>query len=111
MKLNLNFSDVKVDKRSELSRKELYNEYIKPEIPVVLKDAAKDWNAMGKITPEFFKKNYPITLYMHNSLNRISPNENIYAHSVINKIKNQADPSNYAYALRSSISSKFRALD
>jgi len=59
MKLNLNFSEVKVDKRSNLSRKELYNEYIKPEIPVVLKDAAKDWNAMGKITPEFFKKNYP----------------------------------------------------
>jgi len=59
MKLDLNFSDVKIDKRSNLSQKELYNEYIKPGIPVVLKDATKNWKAMGKITPEFFKKNYP----------------------------------------------------
>lgn len=59
MKLNLNFSDVKIDKRSNLSRKELYHEYIKPGIPVILTDAAKNWKGMGKITPEFFKKNYP----------------------------------------------------
>jgi histone arginine demethylase JMJD6 len=49
----------KIDKRSNLSQKELFKEYIEPEIPVVLTDATKDWEAIGKITPEFFKKNYP----------------------------------------------------
>ena len=49
----------KVDKRSNLSQKELFKEYIEPEIPVVLTDAAKDWEAIGKFTPAFFKQNYP----------------------------------------------------
>ncbi len=48
-----------VDKRSNLSRKELFKEYIEPEIPVILTDATKDWEAIGKLTPQFFKQNYP----------------------------------------------------
>ncbi|GAB3899455.1 cupin-like domain-containing protein [Spirosoma agri] len=48
----------KIDKRSNISRQELINEYIEPAIPVVLTDATKDWKAMGKFSPEFFKKNY-----------------------------------------------------
>jgi histone arginine demethylase JMJD6 len=48
-----------IDKRSNISRKELFKEYIEPEIPVILTDAAKNWNAIGKLTPEFFKVNYP----------------------------------------------------
>ncbi|GAB3998421.1 hypothetical protein GCM10028807_46050 [Spirosoma daeguense] len=47
-----------IDKRSNISRKELIAEYIEPAIPVVLTDATRDWKAMGKLTPEFFKKNY-----------------------------------------------------
>ena len=47
-----------IDKRSNLSRKELIAEYIEPSIPVVLTDATRDWDAMGKITPEFFKAQY-----------------------------------------------------
>lgn len=47
-----------VDKRTNISAKELYEEYIKPAIPVVLTDAAKNWPAMGKITPDFLKKQY-----------------------------------------------------
>jgi histone arginine demethylase JMJD6 len=47
-----------IDKRSNLSRKELIREYIEPSIPVILTDAADEWGAMTKFTPEFFKKEY-----------------------------------------------------
>jgi histone arginine demethylase JMJD6 len=47
-----------IDRRSNLSRKELIKEYIEPSIPVILTDAADKWNAMGKFTPEFFKTKY-----------------------------------------------------
>jgi len=49
---------VAIDKRSKLSKKEFINEYVKPGIPVVVTDAAKDWKAMGKFTPQFFKETY-----------------------------------------------------
>lgn len=47
-----------IDKRSNLSKKELFNEYIKPGKPVVLTDATAAWNDVGKFTPQFFKENY-----------------------------------------------------
>ena len=47
-----------VDKRTNLSRKELIKEYIEPGLPVVLTDAALKWSGTGKITPEFFRSNY-----------------------------------------------------
>lgn len=48
-----------IDKRTNLSHEEFINEYVSKSLPVVLTDAAKDWKAIGKLTPEFFKKNYP----------------------------------------------------
>ncbi|QHV96581.1 cupin-like domain-containing protein [Spirosoma endbachense] len=48
----------KIDRRSNISQKELIKEYIEPAIPVILTDATKDWEAMGKFTPQFFKDNY-----------------------------------------------------
>lgn len=48
-----------IDKRTNLSHEEFINRYVSKSLPVVLTDAAKDWKAMGKFTPEFFKKNYP----------------------------------------------------
>lgn len=47
-----------IDKREKLSKKEFLNEYVFRGIPVVVMDAAKNWNAMGKFTPDFFKLNY-----------------------------------------------------
>jgi histone arginine demethylase JMJD6 len=47
-----------IDRRSNLSRKELIKEYIEPSIPVILTDAAEKWKAVGKFTPEFFKTKY-----------------------------------------------------
>lgn len=47
-----------VDKRSNISTKELIAEYIRPGLPVVLTDAAAQWSALGKFTPEFFKRKY-----------------------------------------------------
>lgn len=49
----------KIEKRSALSRNELIAEYIVPSIPVILTaDATRDWKAMGKLTPDFFRTNY-----------------------------------------------------
>ena len=53
-----NQTGLTIDKRSHLSKRELFKEYIEPGIPVVLTDAAAKWGGMGKITPEFFKSNY-----------------------------------------------------
>lgn len=47
-----------VDKRSNLSHTELLKEYIEPSVPVVLTDAAANWKAMGKLTPQYFKEHY-----------------------------------------------------
>jgi histone arginine demethylase JMJD6 len=47
-----------IDKRSNLSKRELIKEYVEPSLPVVLTDATSKWNAIGKITPAFMKENY-----------------------------------------------------
>jgi hypothetical protein len=47
-----------VDRHSTLSRHELLNEYVNKNRPVILTDAAKQWPAVGKWTPEFFKTHY-----------------------------------------------------
>lgn len=47
-----------IDKRSNLSQTELIKEYIEPSVPVVLVDAAHNWKAMGKLTPQYFKEKY-----------------------------------------------------
>ena len=47
-----------IDRREKLSQKELIKEYVEPGIPVIITDAVKNWPALGKITPEFFKNNY-----------------------------------------------------
>lgn len=47
-----------IDKRSNISFKELFKEYIEPEIPVIIKDAVKNWGSMGKFTPDFFAQHY-----------------------------------------------------
>lgn len=47
-----------IDRRSNLSGKELYEEYIKPQKPVILTDAIDNWALKGKISPQFFKENY-----------------------------------------------------
>jgi histone arginine demethylase JMJD6 len=47
-----------IDRRENLSRKEFLNEYVYKNIPVVLTDAARQWGALKKWTPQFFKENY-----------------------------------------------------
>ena len=47
-----------IDRWQNLSRRELIKEYIEPSRPVILIDAADKWPGMGKVTPEFIKKNY-----------------------------------------------------
>jgi hypothetical protein len=57
------WSDVKnspspIDKREKLSKKEFLNEYVLKNRPVVLTDAAREWKAVGKWTPAFFREKY-----------------------------------------------------
>lgn len=47
-----------IDRRSNLSRRELIEEYIEPGRPVVLTDAAHRWPGMGMVTPQFIKEKY-----------------------------------------------------
>lgn len=47
-----------IDKREKLSRKEFLHEYVLKNRSVVLKDAARDWPALSKWTPDFFREKY-----------------------------------------------------
>src|SRR5262249_33528627 len=47
-----------IDKREKLSRKEFLHEYVLKNRCVVLKDAAQNWPALSKWTPQFFKEKY-----------------------------------------------------
>ena len=47
-----------VDKRENLTREEFLHEYVLKNRPVVLKDAARCWKALGKWTPAFFREHY-----------------------------------------------------
>jgi histone arginine demethylase JMJD6 len=47
-----------VDRRERLSLRELVEEYVIPERPVIVSDAAAEWPAMGKFTFDFFRERY-----------------------------------------------------
>ncbi|MES2274568.1 MAG: cupin-like domain-containing protein [Bacteroidota bacterium] len=47
-----------VDRHANLGKHEFLNYYVRNSLPVVLTDAAKDWPAMKKFTPQYFKDNY-----------------------------------------------------
>lgn len=49
----------KIDRRAGLTHKEFMNEYVIPNRPVILIDAAKEWEAHKVFKPDFFKKNFP----------------------------------------------------
>ncbi|MCB9168850.1 MAG: cupin-like domain-containing protein [Flavobacteriales bacterium] len=47
-----------VERRADLSPRELLEDYVRKSRPVVLTDAVKGWRALEKWTPEFFKERY-----------------------------------------------------
>jgi histone arginine demethylase JMJD6 len=47
-----------IDKREKLSRKEFLHEYVQKNKPVVIMDAAWEWGALSKWSPQFFKDFY-----------------------------------------------------
>lgn len=47
-----------IDRRSQISRRELLHKYILPGLPVILTDACDTWEAIGKITPDYLKAQY-----------------------------------------------------
>ncbi len=50
--------NIVVEKKYGMSYDEFAEKHLFPLYPVVFGDATKDWPALGKFTPEFFKKNY-----------------------------------------------------
>jgi histone arginine demethylase JMJD6 len=48
-----------IDRRSRLEWKDFVNEYVIPNKPVILTDAAERWTAQKIFTPEYFKENFP----------------------------------------------------
>jgi hypothetical protein len=54
-----------IDRREDLSYREFEEEYLRPNKPVIIKDALKNWNALGKWTLDFFRTRYgPMDLEM-----------------------------------------------
>jgi hypothetical protein len=51
-------SPSQIDRREKLSRDEFLHEYVLKNRPVVLVDAARDWPAVGRWTPQFFKERF-----------------------------------------------------
>ena len=47
-----------IDKHSNISQHALLAEYVEPGRPVALTDATRHWRAIGKFTPDFFKRQY-----------------------------------------------------
>src|SRR5262245_13601725 len=54
-----------IERRAGLTYNQFVDEYRKPGRPVIFKDLTKDWPALGKYSPEFFRKhhaNRPVTI-------------------------------------------------
>ncbi|HLK28590.1 MAG TPA: cupin-like domain-containing protein [Puia sp.] len=49
---------MQVQKVENISYKDFMNEFYKPGIPVVFKDASKVWKARGLFTPKYFRDNF-----------------------------------------------------
>ena len=47
-----------IDRRAGLSRDQFEREYLHPLRPVILTDAISHWGALGRWSPQFFKKEY-----------------------------------------------------
>jgi len=51
-------SRFEIERRSGLSYEEFRDKYLYPRKPVVVTDAVRQWKAVGKWTPEFFKRDF-----------------------------------------------------
>lgn len=58
-----------IPERSGLSYAEFSEEYLFPNRPVIITDGLKDWKAVGKWTPGFFRERYPGKMLVINDRN------------------------------------------
>jgi len=49
-----------IERRENLSNEEFMKEYVYANRPVIVTDALRQWKAVGRWTPEFFRGNSPI---------------------------------------------------
>ncbi len=47
-----------IERRANLSTEEFMKEYVYPNRPVIVTDALRQWKAVGRWTPEFFKREF-----------------------------------------------------
>jgi histone arginine demethylase JMJD6 len=60
---------LEIPRRSNLSYEQFAAEHLYPGRPVVITDALKDWKAVGRWTPEFFKQQFgAMTFTIHDTL-------------------------------------------
>jgi len=81
-----------LDRRKNLSQDEFINEYVKNSRPVVLSDAAKDWKAMKKFTPAWFKENYS---HINKDINGVTYNMGDFIDMMLTSTA--ANPAPYPY--------------
>jgi hypothetical protein len=81
-----------VDRRTNLSHREFINDYVKKSLPVVLTDAAKDWKAMKKLTPAYFKEHYA---HINKTINGVVYNMADFIDSMLTS--NAENPAPYPY--------------
>ena len=55
MNVNSSMQLTSIDQRNNLSVKEFESDYLRPGLPVVIKDTLTGWSAFNKWTPEFFR--------------------------------------------------------
>lgn len=82
-----------IDRRSNLSYEEFVREYVKKKRPVIITDAAKDWPALKKWTPEYFRDRYgDVTL----------PGKSMLVRDMIDEMLSSSKerPSSYAFSLQ-----------
>jgi hypothetical protein len=81
-----------VDKRTNLPHDEFINDYVKKSRPVVLTDAAKNWKAMKKLTPQWFKENYA---HVNKNINGVNYNMGDFIDMMLTS--SAANPAPYPY--------------
>ena len=92
-----------IDKREKLSLKEFMHEYVLKNRPVVLKDAARDWPALSKWTPEFFKERYgDKSVPVFERKRGLTLKEKVSLRDYVNEITSSSgrNPAKYLFSLR-----------
>jgi histone arginine demethylase JMJD6 len=92
-----------VDRRANLSKKEFLHEYVLKNRPVILTDAAAQWPALRKWTPQFFRELYgDRKVPVFERKRAVSVKDTVYLRDYINEITsaNFSNRAKYLFSLK-----------